>query len=67
MRITALGIMGVLCAQDGVLAQTAKAIAAQSFPSVVLLLMQDQKGQPISIGGAVAPFHRLCYWPPCPQ
>jgi S1-C subfamily serine protease len=43
-------VFWVLCAQDRVLAQTAKAIAAQSFPSVVLLLMEDQRGQPISLG-----------------
>lgn len=31
-------------------AQTAKAVATQSFPSVVLVLMDDAKGQPISLG-----------------
>ena len=30
--------------------QGAKAIAAKSFPSVVLLLMEDAQGQPISLG-----------------
>jgi S1-C subfamily serine protease len=31
-------------------AQTAKAVAAKSFPSVVLLLMEDSQGQPFSLG-----------------
>ena len=31
-------------------AQTAKIVAARSFPSIVLLLMEDSKGQPYSLG-----------------
>lgn len=35
---------------EHVSAQTAKAVAAKAFPSVVLLLMEDARGQPLSLG-----------------
>ena len=41
-----LMIVGV----NSALAQSAKAVAHRSFPSVVLLMMEDSKGQPISLG-----------------
>lgn len=47
---TLLAIVGCALFARSVVAQTAKAVAAKSFPSVVLLLMEDSQGQPISLG-----------------
>lgn len=47
---TLLGLAACALLARSVDAQTAKAVAAKSFPSVVLLLMEDSQGQPVSLG-----------------
>lgn len=49
--ITAIALfILIFCTQTILLSQTAQEIAKKSFPSVVLLVMEDLSGQPISIG-----------------
>lgn len=50
VRTLFLIVVSSVLVTPSVYAQTAKAIAAKSFPSVVLLLMEDAQGQPISLG-----------------
>jgi len=45
-----MGLAAAISFLNPAQAQTAKAVAAQSFPSVVLLLMEDSKGQLTSLG-----------------
>src|SRR6266571_1936621 len=48
-KLSALALLGLLV-QSPIAAQSARQLAQNTFPSVVLLVMQDANGQPVSLG-----------------